>query len=107
MIYLDNLRILATFAVIFLHVAAVIVISSPIGSQNWWIANIYDSMVRWLTFGIYLIHPMILDSLNLIGISSVSFNPIISVPILSIAVFSISIFMAYLISKCPYIRRII
>ena len=60
-----------------------------------------------LTFGIYLIHPMILDSLNLIGISSVSFNPVISIPILAIAVFSISLFMASLISRFPYIRKII
>jgi surface polysaccharide O-acyltransferase-like enzyme len=47
MIWLHNARIAAIFAVVFLHVAAGFVVYSPIGSDNWWIGNVYDSLVRW------------------------------------------------------------
>ena len=47
MIWLDNSRILAIFAVVLLHTAANIVIGNDIGTYNWWIGNIYDSAVRW------------------------------------------------------------
>lgn len=47
MIWLQNARVIAIFAVVFLHVAAGVVIKSPIGSDSWWIGNVYDSLVRW------------------------------------------------------------
>lgn len=45
-VYIDLLRVLATFAVIFIHVTAVEVISFSL-SRNWYIATIGDSFVRW------------------------------------------------------------
>ncbi|VVQ02008.1 O-acetyltransferase WecH [Pseudomonas fluorescens] len=47
MIWLDNSRILAIFAVVLLHTAAGVVIGSDVGSETWWIGNLYDSFVRW------------------------------------------------------------
>ncbi len=47
MIWLDNARVIAIFAVIFLHAAAGIVQSAEVASAEWWVANIYDSAVRW------------------------------------------------------------
>ena len=47
LIWLDNAKIIAAFAVIFLHVAADIVLNSPVGSFNWWFGNVYDALVRW------------------------------------------------------------
>ena len=47
MIWLDNSRILATFAVVLLHVSAGFVLENDIGTEYWWIGNIYDSMTRW------------------------------------------------------------
>jgi surface polysaccharide O-acyltransferase-like enzyme len=47
MTWIKNARILAIFAVIFLHVAAGVVSTEPIGSHNWWIANFFDSLSRW------------------------------------------------------------
>ncbi len=47
MIWIDNSRIIAIFAVVLLHCAAPLVTESPIGSANWWIGNIYDSFARW------------------------------------------------------------
>lgn len=46
-LYVDILRIIATFAMIFLHLAATKWYSIPIESINWQILNIYDSSVRW------------------------------------------------------------
>lgn len=47
MVWLDNARIIAIFAVVFLHAAAGVVVQSYIGTESWWIGNIYDSLVRW------------------------------------------------------------
>jgi len=46
-IWLDNARITASFAVIVLHASAAVVIDSEFGSIYWWYGNFYDSMVRW------------------------------------------------------------
>lgn len=47
MVWLDNTRIFAIFAVVFLHAAAAVVIGFSIGTPEWWVGNIYDSIVRW------------------------------------------------------------
>ncbi len=47
MTWLDNSRILAAYAVVFLHTSAGIVLGNSVGSEEWWIGNIYDSAVRW------------------------------------------------------------
>ena len=46
-VWLHNARIIAVFAVVFLHTATSVVTKSPIGSESWWIGNLYDSSVRW------------------------------------------------------------
>jgi len=46
-VWLDNSRILAVYAVIFLHVSAGVVAGNDVGTEYWWIGNIYDSAVRW------------------------------------------------------------
>jgi surface polysaccharide O-acyltransferase-like enzyme len=38
---------MAVFAVVFLHVAVLVLDESRIGSQAWWIGNLYDSGVQW------------------------------------------------------------
>lgn len=47
MIWLDNSRIIAIFAVIFLHVSAWVVCGYDVGTGYWWVGNVYDSAVRW------------------------------------------------------------
>lgn len=47
MVWLDNSKILAIYAVVFLHVSAGVVVGSAVGSEYWWLGNIYDSAVRW------------------------------------------------------------
>jgi len=47
MIWLDNSRIVAIYAVVFLHVSAAVVLGNEVGTEYWWIGNIYDSAMRW------------------------------------------------------------
>jgi len=47
-LWIDSLRIFATFSVILLHVAATILYQyGSISNFNWWVGNIYDSSVRF------------------------------------------------------------
>ena len=46
-VYADLLRIIATFAVIVLHVSASKWYDTPVKDFNWQIYNLYDSLVRW------------------------------------------------------------
>jgi surface polysaccharide O-acyltransferase-like enzyme len=46
--WIDSLRVLATFSVIFLHVACNILYKyGSISNLDWWVGNIYDSSVRF------------------------------------------------------------
>ncbi len=47
MVWLDNSRILACYAVIVLHVSVEVVLGNDIGSEYWWYGNFFDSLVRW------------------------------------------------------------
>ncbi len=47
MSWIDNSRIIAIFAVVWLHVSAGVVMLADFGSQYWWIGNILDALVRW------------------------------------------------------------
>jgi surface polysaccharide O-acyltransferase-like enzyme len=48
MIWVFQTRIIATFAVVFLHVAAGVLNRVPRTDViNWWGGNVYDSLVRW------------------------------------------------------------
>lgn len=60
-----------------------------------------------LTFGIYLIHPIILETIDYLQFGAKNYNPIISVPIISIAVFILSLAAIWTVSKTPFIRRIV
>lgn len=47
MIWLYNSRIIAVFAVVCLHVASGVVVWNEIGSEYWWVGNIYVSAAKW------------------------------------------------------------
>jgi len=47
MIWLDNSRIISIYAVVFLHVSAGVVLGNDVGTEYWWVGNVYDSAVRW------------------------------------------------------------
>lgn len=48
LLYLDVLRVLATLAVIMIHVCVVLVVSyAQIDQTAWWTGNLFDSFSRW------------------------------------------------------------
>ncbi|MGM9607398.1 MAG: acyltransferase [Oscillospiraceae bacterium] len=58
-----------------------------------------------ITFGIFLVHDFFIILLRHFDISTLSFNPIISIPVLSAAVFLCSFAVSWLISKIPLLGR--
>lgn len=63
------------------------------------------SGVARITFGIYLVHDFFLMLLRYLGVSTLSFHPILSIPVLSAAVFLCSFAFAWLLSKIPLLGR--
>ena len=57
------------------------------------------------SFGIYLIHPMIIETLFLINVKPTMINPIIGIPVFIILVFILSISIVYYLSKIPWFNR--
>jgi len=61
-----------------------------------------------LTFGIYIIHPFVIDELKIrINLHTLSFEPLYSVPINSLITFLISLIIVYLIKLIPFINKYI
>ncbi len=46
-VWLDNLRVIAAFFVVTLHVSAPLVYHAPLGSFDWWAANFWYSVGTW------------------------------------------------------------
>ncbi len=64
--------------------------------------------VSKLSFGIYLIHYLIIKIINdNLGLNSSSFNPILYVPCITISVFMISYLASFIISKIPFAKKYI
>jgi surface polysaccharide O-acyltransferase-like enzyme len=59
------------------------------------------SSISGCTLGIYLFHDLVLQIFLLLGISSLTFNPLFSIPLISLSVFAISLPFIQLIRKIP------
>lgn len=57
------------------------------------------------SFIIYMIHPFFLEKLNMIGITTISFNSLISIPLLTIGIFALSFLSAMIIKKIPWVNK--
>ncbi|MGN0500166.1 MAG: acyltransferase family protein [Ruminococcus sp.] len=58
------------------------------------------------SFGVYLIHVIFIQGLSKIfNITSLSFNPVISVPLLSVTVFLLSMIISAILNKLPFIKK--
>ncbi|MEG0345548.1 MAG: acyltransferase family protein [Erysipelotrichaceae bacterium] len=60
-----------------------------------------------LTFCMYLVHVFVMQALNLVGITTLSYPAIISVPLNTILVFLISFLIASIINKIPVLNKYI
>lgn len=59
------------------------------------------------SFIIYMVHPFFLEKLNLLGVTTISFNTLLSIPVLTIGIFIASYLVAAFIKKIPYINKIL
>ena len=57
------------------------------------------------SFGIYLVHALVIDLLADRGYHVLTWNPVWSVPVLSAAVFAISLTLAALLRRIPLIGK--
>lgn len=60
-----------------------------------------------LTFGIYLIHYAVEKELLHLGFHSNFINPLFGVPIVSLGVFAVSLAISWILSRIPWVRKLI
>jgi surface polysaccharide O-acyltransferase-like enzyme len=75
--------------------------ASPIMSEN------FTRTLSLLTLGLYLIHPIFIDTIQYLGFGPLNFYPAVTIPIVAITVFSSSLIGSWIIYKVPYLKRII
>ena len=92
-----------TPTVVFISVAIFVLFRYVLGVSEERSRRQRLSGVARVTFGIYLVHPLFLKLLVHLNITTLSFNPIISIPVLSAAVFLCSFAVSWLISKIPFL----
>lgn len=56
------------------------------------------------SFGVYLVHPMVIELLQHFGIDTFSCNAFFSVPLLAVFVFAVSTAISALLSAIPFVK---
>ena len=56
------------------------------------------------SFGVYLVHPMVIELLQHFGIDTFSCNAFFSVPLLAVLVFAVSTLISALLNAIPFIK---
>lgn len=97
--YSNTENIIAVFLVIGLYS----LIKKIFNNRNYHFIEVLGS----LTFGVYLIHFLIEKILLSIGINSNMFSPILGVPTVTLLILILSYVTCYIISKIPFINRVI
>jgi surface polysaccharide O-acyltransferase-like enzyme len=59
------------------------------------------------TFGIYLIHPLVLEIFTVLGLNSLIINSVISIPIISIIIMFVSYISTIILGKIPILKNIL
>ncbi len=59
------------------------------------------------TFFIYMFHVFVIEKLNLVGITTVSFTPIVSIPVLTVFTFAVSLLGAFITDHIPVLKKMI
>lgn len=68
--------------------------------------DMWEKLSRY-TFFVYMFHVFIIDKLNLIGITTVSFPAVISIPVLTVFTFLVSMLGAFIADHIPVIKKIV
>lgn len=69
-------------------------------------ANMIKVLSKY-SFGIYLVHDLILTELVKNGLTTLTFNPIISVPCIALIVYIISLIISIILNKIPILNKLI
>ena len=72
--------------------------------------NFPSRLIRTLSqysFGAYLVHALIIETLKYLGLNTLTFSPVISVPAISLLVFVISFAVSAVLNHVPVLRRYI
>ena len=56
-------------------------------------------------FGVYLVHALIIELVELTGWTAVTISPFVSVPLLTIVVYTLSLFVTVVTRKIPFIGK--
>lgn len=65
------------------------------------------SLISEYSYGIYLIHVLIIGLFDNIGLDALSFNPLFSIPIITFCTLIISILLLYILNKLPLGKYIV
>ncbi|MBQ6331460.1 MAG: acyltransferase family protein [Clostridia bacterium] len=57
------------------------------------------------TFGVYFVHPIMIDVIKGFGLETVTFNPYLSVPVITILVFLPSLLVSLILNQIPFVRK--
>jgi surface polysaccharide O-acyltransferase-like enzyme len=84
-------------------------------SAMWMIKRFWESargggapgFIAPLMLGVYLIHPMIIATVDHFHLGAMSYSPWISIPITSAAVFAVALAAAWILSRLPILQRTI
>lgn len=74
--------------------------------QNNWYKKVVVNFSKW-SFGAYLIHALVLETLIHYGINTLKWNSVIATPIVVLMVFIISFFVSAVLNNIPVIRKYI
>lgn len=75
------------------------------GTLKW---NTVIKKISECSFGVYLVHVLILELLEkYVGISTMSSHPLLSVPLISFLVFGVSLLVSFVINKLPWLNKYI
>jgi surface polysaccharide O-acyltransferase-like enzyme len=83
-------------------------ISFKILFENIHLVKVQISIIKHIskcTFGIYLVHWMVIPVVNYIGINSALFNPIISIPLIALFVMLCSYIVTFIIKQVPILKK--
>lgn len=57
------------------------------------------------TFGVYLVHPILIDAFKALGLDTITFNPYLSVPVITILVFLASFVVSLILNQIPFVKK--
>lgn len=90
---------------ILLLSAAIFILLKKIEIKNNYFKRL-SSLTNKYSFGVYLVHVLILAGLDAVGLNWKFIHPLIGIPLTTIACFSFSSILIYLVAKIPYGQHI-